>query len=329
MNKKLLITALFLLPMTAAAQSFEHSLKLAWPLACKPNTECFISSYPDLQIGTNPSGAQEYRCGSRTRDGFKGVEFSFNSYQTALNNQKVLAAAPGRVVYVKNDLADAANGRDVRRHPCGNEVRIMHSSGYQTRYCHLREGSALVYPGQAVNAGHALAMVGYSGEVQHPRLVMYTEQDGHLLDPFTGRALNTPNDCFSSRDKSLWSPDIAYPDVLVMDAAFSNYLPTQEDIDNGVGKTAQVSADSHHLVAWVHVFGLKRNDHEVLEIRDPAGKVWKELNRYSQFDASEWLTFVQGARAEKPLAKGKWTAYYRLTRDGRTLVERTLELQVK
>lgn len=329
MNRKILTAVLLLFPSAAVAQPLEHSLKLSWPLACKPNTECFISSYPDLQVGTNPTAPHEYRCGSRTKSGFKGVEFSFNSYQTALDNQKVLAAAPGRVVYVKNDLADGATGREVRRHPCGNEVRVLHSSGYQTRYCHLRQGSALVYPGQAVTAGHALGMVGYSGEVQHPRLVMYTEQDGHLLDPFTGRALNAPNDCFSSRDRSLWSPDVAYPDVLVMDAAFSNYLPTQEDIDNGVSKVEQVSRDSHHLVAWVHVFGLKRNDHEVLEIRDPTGKLWKDLNRYSQFDSRDWLTFVQGARAEKPFSKGKWTAAYRLTRDGQVLVERTMELQVK
>lgn len=330
MNKRIaLIASLFLLPQTAAAQQNAHGLRLSWPLACEANTTCFVAGYPDLQVGTNPRGGQEYRCGTRTQSGLKGVDIRFSSREEGMNNQPVLAAAGGRVVYVKNDMPDNASARQVQRNPCGNEIRIMHSGGYQTRYCHLREGSALVFAGQAVQAGHKIAMVGHSGDTQTPRLVMYTEQDGHLLDPFTGRALNTPGDCFSIQDKSLFSPEVHYADALVLNTGFSNYLPTQEDIANGVRVDKQVSRESHHLAAWVQVFGLKRNDHELLEIRDPSGKVWKHLDRYSQFDSAEWLTFVQGARGEKALPKGTWKATYRLTRDGRVLLERDMRLQVK
>lgn len=326
---KYLVIALLFLPQMVVAQPVAHRLKLAWPLACKPNTDCFVSGYPDLQAGTNPTNPQDYRCGSRTQSGLQGVDIRFSDVQTALDNQKVLAMAPGRVVFAKNDMPDNADPRRANRAPCGNEVRILHASGYQTRYCHLREGSLLVFPGQAVDTGHVLGMVGYSGDTQMPKLTVYTEQDGHLLDPFTGRALNAPGDCYSSLDKSLWQPDVPYPDVLVMATGFANYLPTQEDVKNGVNPPKQAGKESHHLAAWVQVFGLRKNDHELLEIRDPSGEVWQKLDRYSQFNAPEWLTFVQGARGEKPLPKGVWKANYRLTRDGRVLVERELQLSVK
>ena len=79
----------------------------------------------------------------------------------------VFASAPGTVRGVRNDMRDVLftsdlsseiNGRD-----CGNGVVVAHDNGWETQYCHMREGSVSVIVGDLVEPGDVLSQVGLSG----------------------------------------------------------------------------------------------------------------------------------------------------------------------
>lgn len=75
----------------------------------------------------------------------------------------------------------------------GNYVVIAHSNGVETRYAHLH--SALVYPGQQVEAGEPVALGGNTGNSTGPHLHFETRYMGTAVDPtsvfdFSGRSMN-------------------------------------------------------------------------------------------------------------------------------------------
>ena len=65
-------------------------------------------------------------------------------------------------------------------------MAIRHADGWETQYCHLRQGSVLVATGERVEAGRALGLVGMSGEANFPHVHLSVRRDGVGIDPFTG-----------------------------------------------------------------------------------------------------------------------------------------------
>ncbi len=73
----------------------------------------------------------------------------------------VLAAADGKVTYVKDD--SNVGGPDPSFWNYSNFIAIMHRNGEYTRYDHLQHNSAKVRAGQQVRAGQWIAKVGMTG----------------------------------------------------------------------------------------------------------------------------------------------------------------------
>lgn len=73
----------------------------------------------------------------------------------------VLAAAPGVVVWVRDD--STSHGQSVDNVDDANWVVVDHGAGLYSSYVHLGAGSALVAPGDTVSAGDVLAETGLSG----------------------------------------------------------------------------------------------------------------------------------------------------------------------
>ncbi len=69
----------------------------------------------------------------------------------APQNTTVLAAADGKVTYVKDD--SNVGGSDPSYWNYSNFISIMHQNGEHTRYDHLGRNSAKVMAGQQVRAG--------------------------------------------------------------------------------------------------------------------------------------------------------------------------------
>jgi hypothetical protein len=87
-------------------------------------------------------------------------------------DQPVLAAAPGTVVEVVDDVTDN-RGRtaDLKALPRRNaRVVLRHAEDRFTVYMHIRKGSAVLKVGQEVKAGELLARVGNAGFSTEPHL---------------------------------------------------------------------------------------------------------------------------------------------------------------
>ena len=119
----------------------------------------------------------------------------------------VVAAADGTVESVVDHLWDrchaailTADGRFLNvdcqgRIPGGpsgpdfeaNTIRIRHAGGIVTSYLHLKTGSAVVRPGQAVRCGERIARIGSSGISSWPHLHFEVRDgSGQLVDPYAG-----------------------------------------------------------------------------------------------------------------------------------------------
>jgi len=65
----------------------------------------------------------------------------------------------------------------------GHMVKIDHGSGVQTLYAHMIDGSAMVSPGQWVEAGTPIGLLGETGEAYGAHLHFEVYVDGQKADP--------------------------------------------------------------------------------------------------------------------------------------------------
>lgn len=182
-------------PVSAAAAPV-----LSLPIDCTPGETCFVQSHVDLVPGPQ---AGDFRCGSATYDGHKGVDFRLLSVAAAKQGVAVLAAAPGVVKGVRSDMDDVFRGTDVgtleRPDPavagreCGNGVVVDHGAGWETQYCHMRRGSPTVKPGDRVERGQRLGLVGHSGLAAFAHVHLSVRHHGRTVDPYSG--LSEPPAC--------------------------------------------------------------------------------------------------------------------------------------
>lgn len=64
---------------------------------------------------------------------------------------------------------------------CGNGVRITHSGGYMSVYCHASK--LLIKQGQSVKSGDTIALVGSTGMSTGPHLHLGMKLNGEWIDP--------------------------------------------------------------------------------------------------------------------------------------------------
>ena len=147
-------------------------------------------------------------CGTLTYDNHNGTDFRLTSREAERAGVDVIAAAEGRIVSVRDgqpDVSVRANGKEaVRGVECGNGVRIAHSGGFETQYCHMARGSVRVQAGQAVKAGQPLGRVGLSGMTEYPHLHFTVRREGKVVDPFAYGA--SPGTC--GEGNSLWEQSL-------------------------------------------------------------------------------------------------------------------------
>ncbi|MEH6360515.1 MAG: M23 family metallopeptidase, partial [Amylibacter sp.] len=145
-----------------AAPAFAAPPVLNWPIDCTLGKTCFIQQYMDLD---DTDGVRDFAGGRVTYDGHKGTDIRLTTHKAMQAGVNVLATTAGRVKGLRNSMVDrmlrsdadraAINGKD-----CGNGVVIVHVDGWETQYCHMKQGSLTVVKDQAVQAGDVLGQVG-------------------------------------------------------------------------------------------------------------------------------------------------------------------------
>jgi murein DD-endopeptidase MepM/ murein hydrolase activator NlpD len=304
--------------LTAAAPPAKPLLRLAWPVDCKLGQSCAIQNYVDDDPGP---AATDFECKHRTYPKHDGVDIRLTSMALERRGVNVLAAAPGRVLRVRDGMTD----RSIRDEPagavqgkeCGNGLVIAHEGGWETQYCHMREGSLAVRAGQPVQAGTVLGKVGLSGDTEFPHLHITVRKDGKAVDPFAyGAAAGA---CRAGR--SLWAATPFYREGEVLVAGFATGAVTMRDVqENGADQPARPSRTTP-LVAFVQAIGLEAGDVPRLVLTGPDGKTLAQSRQKPlDHDKAQYLLFAgRGHVPPGGWPAGEYRATYQIVRQGRAV----------
>lgn len=301
----------------ASAGAFE----LAMPVACQLGETCFIQHYPDHDSGTT---AQDFTCGTLTYDGHDGTDFALPSLAAMRAGVAVLAAAPGVVrgvrdgrpdISISDPAAPALDGMD-----CGNGVAIQHDDGYETQYCHLKQGSLRVQPGDQVVAGAPLGEVGLSGNTEFPHLHLTLRRNGTAIDPAAPEA----SKC-GPQTSDLWQPHLPPATGGIVSVGLAPQVPDFAQIKEG--SVPLPEAQSSGLVVWAYLYGTRAGDQLRLDLQGPQGQILTDTQRLERTQAQSFRAIGKRLRGERWPA-GEYSGTATITRDGTAIDQAEVQLKL-
>lgn len=298
-------------PHTVFAVKAEEPIQLEFPLACTLGENCWAARY-----ASRGGDKKDYACMGRTQIGHNGTDFSLTDLTQMQTGIPVRAAAKGIVINVRNtepDISVKLRGTDaIDGKECGNGIFLEHENGWSTQYCHMKQGSITVNPGDTVEAGATIGEVGLSGETEYPHLHFNVRKNGNRIDPFDGQP--TESACNPAGAQGLWKNPIAYSPVAFVTAAFTVNPPTRTTIWDAAPE--MISAEAPSLVLSGRVFGLKAGDTWSFSITQPDGKAF--FKHEITFDKSKQFHFQFGGkkRPRKGFMPGLWKGDITIMRDG-------------
>ena len=309
----------------------EEVISLALPIRCQPGVSCFFQNYVDHDASDK---ARDYRCGGRSYDGHDGTDIRIRNLEIQRQGVEVLAAAPGRVIGGRNDMEDisvkTAGKAAIAGKECGNGVMIEHAGGWRTQYCHMAKGSVRVKVGDQMTTGQPIGLVGLSGDTEFFHLHFTVRHGGKIVDPF---AYGAPeNSCGGGR--SLWAASLGeqmqYRPREIIDYGFAGIAPTMELIESGEIAKHPVTSASDALVAYVRTIGLQVGDQQFLVMQGPSGAAVSTnslpaLDR----DKAQYLVIAGKKRTETAWPAGRYSATYRVMRDGAEVLRKTFDIEAR
>jgi len=310
---------------TLAAHPVAGDFSLVFPVDCTLDETCHLQQFVDHDPG---AGATDFMCGALTYDGHKGTDIALPSLNAQAAGVAVLAAAPGRVVGVRDGMADVLqtnpNAPDVSDRECGNGVVIRHENGWETQYCHLAQGSVTVTQNQHVAAGDTLGMIGLSGQTEFPHLHLSVRQQDRVVDPFAPDVIES---CGLAPEQTLWDDVPDTPQGGLITIGFAGSVPSYDAIKAGNAHRGRLSSDDA-LVIWGYAFGSQAGDKLDLAIMGPAGSVIRDTVTLDRTQAQ--LFRAIGRRAPQ---NGWDTGTYEGTvthrRNGQVLDQQAIQTQVR
>lgn len=319
----LLLTALW--PLGAA---LAEAPRFELPIDCRVGEVCVVQNYVDEDPGP---GRQDYACGRLTYDGHDGTDIRLPDYRMMERGVAVLAAAPGTVLRVRDGMEDV-NARVIGKDKvvnvgAGNAVVIDHGDGWQTAYLHMKRGSIAVAPGQRVETGQKLGLVGLSGLTEFPHVHFGLRHNGNVVDPFVGEM---PFTACGQPTKPLWSAAaakaLAYKPTAGLGAGFAVRVPEAEAARRGEFDMASLPPDAPLLVLWSDVMGAKAGDTQRVRIEAADGRVLFDHSSEVPADKAVWFAYQGLKRPAAGWPKGPYRGIVTLMRGGEAVVtmERTL-----
>ncbi|MEZ5823291.1 MAG: M23 family metallopeptidase [Geminicoccaceae bacterium] len=321
------IVALVTCPVILKAEEF----RLQPPLVCEIGEDCWIVRYVDLDPGP---GVMDYACGDETGDGHKGTDFAIPHLAAMAAGWEVHASASGKVKAVRDGMEDR-NVMEIDREAiatreCGNGVVIEHEGGFETQYCHLRQGSVAVSPGDEVESGAVIGLVGLSGETSFPHVHVSVRYNDAIIDPFRG--LIEESSCEVS-GSGLWdetaAASMAYQPIILRNAGFATGALKEDDIDAGMLDHPPSSVNIPALVFAFDGFYLKKGDILEAAIKGPGG--WTHDQReVVEAPKASFMRFSGRKAPDGGFPPGTYTARLEVSRTGMGMIariERVVKLQ--
>ncbi|MFB2837395.1 M23 family metallopeptidase [Floridanema evergladense] len=316
-------------PNVSSAQSAGNSFKLALPIDCTLGKDCFIMHYLDRDPS---SAAIDFACGQLTYDNHNGTDFAIPDERAMAKGVAVKAVASGKVLRIRDGVPDirVADQTDKSRTQgieCGNGVIIDHGNGWQSQYCHLRQGSVVVKPNTSVASGAVLGMVGESGLASFPHVHLTVRYQDKVVDPFVG--IGNTQGCNVAR-QPLWQQPLEYVPTGLIRAGFASKEPTFGEIWQGQFAETTLATNNPALLFWVQIFGVRQGDEEQFRLIAPNGK--PVVNSKQQVKSTNRIRlsyFGKKNSASQPLFPGVWRGEYRLIRGNKVLIESIRQVQLR
>ena len=264
------MTRLALLALLSAAGPLAAEPFLGFPVACTLGQTCFIEDYVDT--APEPGKARDFTCGLNTRDNHRGTDIALPDPAALEAGVAVLAAAPGIVLRTRDSMPDDPAMPGVTdQNACGNAVLIEHENGYDTLYCHLRQGSVRVAQGAPVALGDRLGSVGLSGQTNHPHLHFTVLRDGKTVDPFRPEASDS---CNPDSGETLWIAPPPYHATLLRLAGFSDAVPDHSALRSGTARRDRIAPDQA-LVVYAEAGFAEHGDVVTITAFGPQGEIFR------------------------------------------------------
>lgn len=314
---------------TAAGEPFQLSL----PLACEPHRTCFIQSYLDVDTSGD---AKDYACGGATYDKHNGVDFRLLSAKATGAGVAVLAAADGRVKATRDGVSDvfyrdnkpgAVKGRE-----CGNGVVITHADGWETQYCHMKQGSVAVSKSQYVKRGQKIGLVGFSGMADFAHVHMSVRHNGEIVDPF---APDAPKGAcgLNAKDPSLWEPSVVarfgYRNGEIIGMGFTASPPDPSRLELDHTALAPMRPDSSALLFYARFINLLAGDRIRLVVSGPGGPLVEQLSEPLERNKATYVSYTGKRRREAPWQTGRYEARAEIVREGAVAAAAVSELDLR
>lgn len=302
--------------------------RLELPIDCAVGAVCFVQNYVDHDPGP---GRQDHACGPLSYDGHDGTDIRLPDYVMMEKGVAVLAAAAGTVLRVRDGMEDVnlrVIGREaIKGREAGNAVIVDHGDGWETWYVHLKRGSVAVKPGQRVETGQRLGLVGLSGATEFPHVHFGVKHAGKPVDPFVGEV---PYTACGQTYAPLWSPAaakaLAYKPTAGLGAGFAIRTPDAEAARRGEYAADVLTADAAMLLLWTDLMGVKAGDTQRVRIVAADGRVLLEHAAAVPSDKVGWFAYLGLKRPAGGWPRGPYRGTVTLTRGAETVVkmERTL-----
>jgi hypothetical protein len=274
----MLLTMLTMLTTIGFAAAADPGISLVLPLDCEPGRSCDVIKYVDHSPG---SGTLDYACGTRVggEHGYGSTSIALRDWSAMERGVAVRAAASGIVDRIRDGVPDTGIfGTESREalsaRGCGNAVVLRHEGGWSTLYCHLRQGSVLVKPGQSVLPGDRLASVGLSGLTELPHLYFSVRLNEKPIDPFVGIE---PGPSCAPGPKPLWRPEVMarlpYQAILPRSVGFATKPPVLVEARKGLYQQRELPMDVAALYVWGELLGIERGDKVSVTVADPRQRI--------------------------------------------------------
>lgn len=313
------VWAVWLPPAPAAA------FELALPIACTPNEDCFIQNLPDRDPGPE---ARDASCASLSYDGHDGTDFALPTLAAMEAGVEVLASAPGIVRGLRDGMPDisirAPGAPSLEGRDCGNGVALTHEGGWETQYCHMKQGSIIVREGQRVAAGEVLGQVGLSGNTEFPHLHLTVRQNGEWVDPFDPDDRTTCN----TPSPPLWAEALPPAPGGLISIGLATEVPDYAQVKDGLPPQNSLPGTAPALVLWAQYFGNRAGDRLDLTLSGPQNTRISETITLDRTQARGFRAFGKRLRDPAGWPRGDWLAEAALIRDGIEIDRQTVPFRV-
>jgi hypothetical protein len=317
------VLTIWVLALVTVAASAAEAPRFGFPAACQLGKTCWAVNYFD--VDPTPEAA-DFRCGTRTYDGHNGTDFAVRDAATMEKSVDVLSAADGTVLRTRDGVVDRAPTKAdlakirAEKKGCGNGVLIDHRNGWQSIYCHMRQGSIAVKPGQKLQSGDVIGQIGQSGAAEFPHLHFGVMRAGKDVDPFTGLVRSAG--CGASNIQPLWQPSLPYAPFALYAAGFSPGAADFKQIQKDASSPANLRReDLSALSFWMVYYGAARGDNIRIEVTGPDGRVFVARDFVQEKSRARQFYFTGKKVRGDELLPGVYTGKARLVRGGREVLQ--------